>query len=363
MIRISGLFANFGSFRLEDVDLQVTEGEHFVLVGPSGAGKTLLTEVILGLRPHARGEILLDGQLVRGHPIDGVSVSYVPQDLALFPHMSVRENITFGARVRRVERASTERKLAELAALLDITDLLERHSIVTLSMGETQRVALARALIVEPRILFLDEPFSSLDFYIRRQLIEKLQEIKTTLSVTIFQVTHDHEEAFMLGDRIAVMFGGGIVQVGPPQELQRRPVSLEVARFLLARNILEGEVAEIDHKAGKMRTQVDGVCLVSPAFDQLHCGQKVFAVIRPEEIHIIRPDRPLGPKVRENLFDGRIERRVPTPGGYVLTARVEGLKTRVEIHLSNCAFDDLNLGQRSRVQISLKAESLYFIPR
>jgi len=363
MIRIRGLFANFDSFRLEDIHLHVVEGEHFVLLGPSGAGKTLLTETILGLRRHRDGEILLGGQPVRGGPVDGLSVSYVPQDLAIFPHMSIRDNITFGARVRRMERASIERKLGDLATLLDITDLLDRRSTDTLSMGEKQRVALARALIVEPRILFLDEPFSSLDFYIRRQLMEKLQEIKSSLSVTIFQVTHDHEEAFMLGDRIAVMFEGRIEQVGPPWELQRRPVSLEVARFLLAQNIFEGEVEEIDYEAGRMRARVDEVCLVSKAVDHLPCGQKVSVVIRPEEIQIIRPDRPLGPKVRENLFDGRIEKRIPTSGGYVLTARIEGLKTPVEIHLSNCAFDDLNLGSRSSVQVSLKAESLWLIPR
>jgi ABC-type Fe3+/spermidine/putrescine transport system ATPase subunit len=183
-------------------------------------------------------------------------------------------------------------------------------------MGEKQRVALARALIVEPRILFLDEPFSSLDFYIRRQLIEKLQEIKSTLSVTIFQVTHDHEEAFMLGDRIAVMFEGRIAQAGPPWDLQRRPVSLEVARFLLAQNTFEGEVVEVDQQAGRMRTRVDEVCLVSEAVDHLPRGRKVSVVIRPEEIH-----------------------------------------------LSSCAFDDLNLGSRSRMQVSLKAESLWLIPR
>jgi len=363
MIRIRGLFANFDSFRLKDIHLDVAEGEHFVLLGPSGAGKTLLTETVLGLRRHRAGEILLGGQLVRGGPVNGVSVSYVPQDLAIFPHMGIRDNITFGARVRRMERASIERKLGDLAALLGITDLLDRPSTHTLSMGERQRVALARALIVEPRILFLDEPFSSLDFYIRRQLIEKLQEIKSTLSVTVFQVTHDHEEAFMLGDRIAVMFEGTIAQVSPPWELQRRPVSLDVARFLLAQNIFEGEVVEVDQAGGRMRARVDELCLVSPAIDQLSCGQKVSAVIRPEEVHIIRSDRPLGPKVRENLFDGRIEKRIPTSGGYVLTARIEGLKKPVEIHLSNCAFDDLDLGRRSRVQVSLKAESLWFIPR
>lgn len=363
MIRIEDLSADFDSFRLDDIHLHVLEGEHFVLLGPSGAGKTLLTEIVLGLRRHSNGEIVVGGESVRGRPVDGVSISYVPQDLAIFPHMGVRDNIIFGARVRRMEPASMRRKLAELAALLDITDLLERPSTDTLSMGERQRVALARALIVEPRVLFLDEPFSSLDFYIRRQLIEKLQEIKGTLSVTIFQVTHDHEEAFMLGDRIAVMFEGKIAQVGQPWELQRRPVSLEVARFLLAQNIFEGEVVEVDQKAGVMRTRVDGVCLVSPVVDQIWRGQAVSAVIRPEEVHIIRPDRPLGAKVQENLFDGRIEKRIPTPGGYVLTARIEGLGTPVEIRLSNCAFDDLDLASKSRVQVSLKAEALWLIPR
>jgi ABC-type Fe3+/spermidine/putrescine transport system ATPase subunit len=363
MIRIKGLFANFDSFRLKDIHLDVAEGEHFVLLGPSGAGKTLLTETILGLRRHSKGEILLGDQTVRGSPVDGVSVSYVPQDLAIFPHMGIRDNITFGARVRRMEPASMRRKLADLAALLDITDLLDRPSTATLSIGEKQRVALARALIVEPRILFLDEPFSSLDFYIRRQLIEKLQEIKSTLSVTIFQVTHDHEEAFMLGDRIAVMFEGRIAQVGPPLELQRRPTTLEVARFLLAQNIFEGEVVEVDHEAGRMRTRVDELCLASETVDHLSRGQSVSAIIRPEEVHIIRPDRPLGPKVRENLFAGRIERRIPTPGGYVVTARIQGLRTPVEIRLSNCAFDDLDLTTKSTVQVSLKAEALWFIPR
>ena len=363
MIRIRDLFADFDSFKLEAIHLHVLEGEHLVLLGPSGAGKTLLTEIILGLRRHSRGEILLSGQAVRGSPVDGIAVSYVPQDLAIFPHMSIKGNITFGARVRKMEPASIARKLSELAELLDITGLLDRTSTDTLSMGEKQRVALARALIVEPQILFLDEPFSSLDFYIRRQLIEKLQEIKSTLNVTIFQVTHDHEEAFMLGDRIAVMFEGRIAQVGPPLELQRRPVSLEVARFLLAQNIFEGAVVEVDQEAGRMTTRVDGVCLVSPAVDQFSCGQEVSAVIRPEEVHIIRPDRPLGAKVRENLFDGRIEKRIPTPGGYVLTTRVQGLRTPVEIRLSNCAFDDLDLTTKSRVRVSLKAEALWLIPR
>lgn len=363
MIRVRGLCAKYDSFRLEDVDLDIAEGEHFVLLGPSGAGKTLLTETVLGLRRYGRGEVVVAGQPVRGEPIDSTPISYVPQDLAVFPHLSVRDNITFGGRVRGMDAGRASGKLDELSALLNIGYILDRRSPSTLSIGEKQRVALARALFIEPRVLFLDEPFSSLDYYIKRQLIEKLREIKETLSVTVFQVTHDHEEAFMLADRIAVMFEGRIAQVGTPSELQRRPAALEVARFLLAQNIFEGEVVEADPESGRVKTRVGELLLTSTSVNGLSCGQKVSVVIRPEEVHVIRPDRPLGPKVQENLFAARIDRRIPTAAGYILVTHVEGLSGPVEVHLSNCAFDDLGLEGRSTVPVSLKAESLWFIPR
>lgn len=363
MIKARGVCARFESFRLENIDLDVAEGEHFVLVGPSGAGKTLLMETVLGLRRYSEGEVVVAGRVVRGEPIDSVPISYVPQDLAVFPHLSVRGNITFGARARGMDQQRARGKLEELSALLNIGNILDRKSPSTLSIGERQRVALGRALFIEPRVLFLDEPFSSLDYYIKRQLIEKLREIKDTLSVTVFQVTHDHEEAFMLADRIAVMFEGRIAQVGSPSELQRRPATLEVARFLLAQNIFEGEVVEVDPQSDRMKTRVDELLFTSTAVNGLSCGQKVSVVIRPEEVHVIRPDRPLGPKVQDNLFAAHIDSRIPTPGGYILVTHIEGLGEPVEIHLSSCAFDDLGLENRSTVPLSLKAESLWFIPR
>jgi ABC-type Fe3+/spermidine/putrescine transport system ATPase subunit len=363
LISISGVRASFGSFRLENVSLDVREGEHFVLLGPSGAGKTLLVETVLGLRRYCEGQVVVAGRVVRGEPVDSVPISYVPQDLAVFPHLSVRDNITFGGRARGMDRRRTSKKVEELSGLLNIASILDRRAPSTLSIGEKQRVALARALFIEPRVLFLDEPFSSLDYYIKRQLIEKLREIKDTLSVTVFQVTHDHEEAFMLADRIGVMFEGRIVQVGTPLELQRRPATLEVARFLLAQNIFDGEVVEADLGSDRAKTRVGELLFTSTASNGLSRGQKVSVVIRPEEIHVIRPDRPLGPKVQENLFTAHIESRIPIPAGYILVTHIEGLGGPVEIHLSSCAFDDLGLESRSTVPVSLKAESLWLIPR
>lgn len=348
---------------MENVNLDVQEGEHFVLLGPSGAGKTLLVEAILGLRQYSQGEAVVAGQVVRGEPVDAVAVSYVPQDLAVFPHLSVRDNITFGGRARGIDGRRANRKLEELSTLLNITGILDRKAPSTLSIGERQRVALARALFIEPRILFLDEPFSSLDYYIKRQLIEKLREIKDTLNVTIFQVTHDHEEAFMLADRIGVMFEGRIAQVGTPLELQARPATLEVARFLLAQNIFDGEVVEVDPEIGRAKTRVGELVFTSTAVNGLSCGRDVSVVIRPEEIHVIRPDRPLGPKVQDNLFTAHIDSRIPIPAGYILVTHIDGLGGPVEIHLSSCAFDDLGLESRSTIPVSLKAESLWLIPR
>ena len=363
MIKTRGVCARFDSFRLEDIELDVGEGEHFVLVGPSGAGKTLLMEIVLGLRRYSEGEVVVAGRLVQGEPIDSVPISYVPQDLAVFPHLSVRDNITFGGRARGVDQQWASRKLEELSALLNIGHILDRRSPSTLSIGEKQRVALARALFIEPRVLFLDEPFSSIDYYIKRQLIQKLREIKDALGVTVFQVTHDHQEAFMLADRIAVMFEGRIAQAGSPCELQREPGTLEVARFLLAQNIFEGEVVEVDPRSDRVKTRVGELLFTSTAANGLSCGQKVSVVIRPEEVHIIRPDRPLGPKVQDNLFAAHIDTRIPTPGGYILVTHIDGLGRPVEIHLSSCAFDDLALEDRSTVPVSLKAESLWLIPR
>ena len=363
MISVSGVRASFGSFTLDNMNLNVREGEHFVLLGPSGAGKTLLVETVLGLRRYSAGKVVVAGRVVRGEPVDSVPISYVPQDLALFPHLSVRDNITFGGRARGMDKQRASEKLEELSDLLNIANILDRRGPSTLSIGEKQRVALARALFIEPRILFLDEPFSSLDYYIKRQLIEKLREIKDNLHVTVFQVTHDHEEAFMLADRIAVMFDGRIAQAGSPSELQARPATLEVARFLLAQNIFEGEVVEVDSGSGRARTRVGELLLSSTAVNGLSRGQRVSVVIRPEEIHVIRPDRPLGPKVQDNLLTAYIDSRIPTPAGYILVTHIDGLGGPVEIRLSSCAFGDLDLESKSTVPVSLKAESLWLIPR
>ena len=363
MIQVFNLRARFGSFEIKDLSFSIGEGEHFALLGPSGAGKSLLTEIILGLRRYQSGEIQVGGEYVSGKPANRVIVSYVPQDVALFPHLGVLDNILFGARVRRIKSEVVRQRLKKISGILKIDPILKRGEIGTLSIGEMQRVALARALIIGPRVLFLDEPFSSLDYHIKRQLIEELKKLRRAFNITIFHVTHDHEEVFMLADRIGLIFSGRLAQIGSPIELQRRPASLEVAKFLMARNIFEGRIVEIDPLAHRAIVNLGNLELVSTAFDKVNNGQDVFAVIRPEEVHIIRPNRPLGPKVRENLFQAGIKGRTPQPGGYLLSASLDGLNRPIEISVSNCAYHDLKLDVLDLVRVCLKSDSLWLIPK
>lgn len=237
MIEIDGICARHGDFRLQEVSLRVEPGTSLVVLGPSGSGKTLLLETVLGLRPHERGRVLIDGVDVAGQPPERRGMSYLPQDVALFPHLSVLGNILFGTHGRRF-RHDVRDELDRLLDLLHIRHLANRRDVRSLSGGESQRVALARALIVRPRILVLDESFSALDEGLRRQLQEEFAQLRHALGLTVLMVTHDQEEAFLLADRLAILVQGRVIQEAAPEELYAHPVNCEVARFLGITNLL-----------------------------------------------------------------------------------------------------------------------------
>jgi ABC-type Fe3+/spermidine/putrescine transport system ATPase subunit len=305
MIRVEHLSVRFGTFRLRDIHLEVREGECFVLLGPSGAGKTLLLETIMGLKRPERGRVLLDGRDITRLPPEQRGIGYVPQDLALFPHLSVRENILFGPKVRGLPREEAERELERLATLLNLHPFLERRDVLSLSGGEKQRVALARALIVRPRVLFLDEPFAALDEAIRRELQIQFRTLQRTLGVTLFQVTHLHEEAFLMADRLGILMEGRLEQVGTPEEIHRCPANLRVARFLLMNNLFEARVERWEGRRavcslGPLRVEVETERPLQP-------GQVLRLGIWPEEIWMARTDRPPSAHRQVNLVSGYVE--------------------------------------------------------
>lgn len=241
MIQVRGLSARHGLFRIVDVSLTVPTGGSFALLGPSGAGKTLVLETILGLRSPDAGTVLLDGLPSASTPPEQRSASWLPQDLALFPHLGVRDNVAFPLAVRGVPAAAATEAVEATAALLRIGHLLDRPDVTSLSGGEKQRVALARALVGRPAFLFLDEPFSALDVATRRELHLEVRRIQRDLGLTMVLVTHDLEEALVVADHLAILRDGRLVQTGPPDEVVRAPRDAWTARFLGYENVLDVE--------------------------------------------------------------------------------------------------------------------------
>jgi len=221
---------------LDDISLDVAEGEVVTVLGPSGCGKTTLLRTIAGLQPLDAGRVLLDGRDLAAVPPHLRGIGLVFQDLALFHHRDVFGNVAFGLRMRGEPAAGVARRVAELLELVGLAGM-ERRSVASLSGGEQQRVALARALAPAPRVLLLDEPLGSLDRRLRDRLLDELGGLFDELEVTAVYVTHDQAEAFALGDRVALMRNGAMVQVGTPDTLWAAPVDADSARFLGLRNV------------------------------------------------------------------------------------------------------------------------------
>lgn len=289
---------------LDDVSLEIRDGEFFTLLGPSGSGKTTLLRIIAGLLDADGGELFIDGNPMTGRPAHERNLGVVFQSLALFPHLSVGENIAFPLRMRRVARREKERRVRDALDLVQLPDLQSRN-IGELSGGQRQRVALARALVYQPRILLLDEPLSALDRRLRETMQLELTRIHRELGVTIVNVTHDQREALMVSDRVAVMDGGRVVQCGTGTELYAHPNSAFVAGFLGDPLLLEGHVTE----TGGVRTlaTVDvelAVPLTAPV-------GAAIAVMRPERLRLVDAsdtthpfDNGLPGKVAFCAFDG-----------------------------------------------------------
>ncbi len=239
MIEVKNLFLQLGEFNIKDLSLSINTGEYFVLLGPTGSGKTVLLESIAGLKSIQAGSIYINKEEVTGKKPEDRNISICYQDLALFPHMRVKDNIKYGLRFRRdTNTLKYEKNFEILIELLRINHILDRYP-VFLSGGEKQRVALARALIVDPDILLLDEPLTALDSGMKATIEEELKNIHETLKITILMVTHDFKEAYYLADRVGIIKDGSIMQIGPIEEVFEKPTSICTADFVGMKNLLK----------------------------------------------------------------------------------------------------------------------------
>jgi len=296
MIVTEGLTKRLGEFELVEVSVCIDEGEYFVLLGPTGAGKTIFIECIAGIHAPERGRILIDNEDVTRLRPEERQIGYVPQDYALFPHLTARRNIAFGLEVRRLPSDEIARRTAELAALLGVQPLLDRQ-IRTLSGGERQRVALARALAIRPRVLLLDEPLSAVDEQTRETLCVELKRLHRELRTTTIHVSHNFEETLSVADRIGVVNRGRLQQIGTPGEIFRQPANEFVARFVRSENIFAAMARPTESGT---TLDVAGATMKSV----LNLAGPVIAAVRPEEVEVlVSPPEPDA----VNIYQGRIE--------------------------------------------------------
>jgi molybdate/tungstate transport system ATP-binding protein len=346
MIAIKNLKVNLGDFLLQNISLNIESGEYFIVLGPTGAGKTVLLESIAGLYPVLEGEVWIGDNQITGLSPEKRQIGIVYQDQALFPHLSVEKNIAFGLKMRKCPKREAKAKIDAIVEVVGVSHLLKR-SPATLSGGEKQKVALARALVTEPKVLLLDEPLSALDPETRERMQEELREIHRRIGLIVIHVTHDFEEAIALGHRVAVLNDGCIAQIGTPEEFLRRPSSEFVARFALTRNILSGRVVGAE----------DGCTIIDISGTKVRVTMEatgeVRLSLRPEDILLSK--EPLQSSAR-NCFLGVVNDIVDR--GSVIYVTVN-LPPDFVCIVTRQAFDELELTKGVEVWITFKASAIH----
>lgn len=268
---------------LYDINLEVRNGEFFTLLGPSGCGKTTLLRLLSGFEEPTTGQIFINGKNVDGLPPHLRHVHTVFQSYALFPHMTVTENVAFGLRCQKLPKQEIEERVADVLKIVKLEKYARRKP-EQLSGGQQQRVAIARAVVNRPLVLLLDEPLSSLDYRLRKTMQIELKQLQRKLGITFIFVTHDQEEALSMSDRVVVMNEGGIEQIGTPRQVYEKPQNITVARFIGEVNIFDSEITAIDGK--KITVDIQGKIRHVKSSREFSVGQKVHILVRPEDLRV-----------------------------------------------------------------------------
>lgn len=303
-VSLRGVSKSYGAIKaVKELDLDIAEGEFLVLLGPSGCGKTTTLRMVAGFAQPTTGKVLIGGSDVTNLPPRLRNIGMVFQNYALFPNMTVAENIGFGLRERRVPKADVAKRVYELLAMVQLSGREEAYA-SELSGGQQQRVALARALAFSPKLLLMDEPLGALDLKLRESMQIELHRIQRTLGITTIMVTHDQQEAMSLADRIVVMANGEIKQAGSPETLYSEPRNKFVADFIGKNNLLEGTV--VASVPGRCTVRIaDAFDVEVPAMTTVRAGQAVDLCIRPQQLQVMRASTSPG----MNAVSGDVEAR------------------------------------------------------
>ncbi len=343
-VRVEGLSKTFSAKTapaVSGVDFEAPAGGITTLLGPSGSGKTTILRIVAGLETADQGRVLVGGQDITPIPVQRRGFGFVFQGFALFNHMTVHENVAFGLRARRTPRAEIDERVAELLRLVQLDGFGNRFP-GQLSGGQRQRVGFARALAPRPKLLLLDEPFAALDARVRTELREWLRLLHEATHLTTILVTHDQEEALDLSDRIVIMDGGRIQQVGSPEEIYESPATPFVASFIGAANVLRGQVS-----AG--RASVASLSLDVPS--DVPEGATVRAIVRPHDVRLERLG--VGGPARSRTVLGRIQ-RVVSLGAHVKLALALAGGESLTVHVARREFETLGLLTDESVLVDLE---------
>jgi ABC-type Fe3+/spermidine/putrescine transport system ATPase subunit len=344
LLKLEAVCKAWQGFALKDINLEVGQGEYCVLLGPTGAGKTLLLETITGFHKLDKGKILFEGHDISAVPPEGRGFGYVPQNCLLFPNMTVRKNIDFGLKMRRQTEADRKLRVNETLASFGLESLADRMP-AKLSAGEKQKVALARVFAIKPKLILLDEPLSSIDTNARRGLRDELKRVHRELHVTVIHVTHDQMEGFSLAERLAIMRNGQVIQVGDPRQVMSNPKDEMAARFLGYENIYEAKLVQRDGDISivtvdKLAIKVSGIVK----------NESCCVGIRPEDVVVSR-EPPASDKL--NVARGAVVDY--TDLGPIVTVDVDiGLLVRAVVVKRQ--YLDMRLDQSDEVWLSFAPE-------
>ncbi len=348
-LSLRGLSKRYGeTHALERVSFEVAQGQLLALLGPSGCGKTTLLRLVAGLLEPDGGEIKLNAQSVAHLPPEKRELGMVFQRPTLFPHLNVAANVGFGLKMRGVPRSEVQKRVGETLEAVQLTGF-ERRLPRQLSGGQQQRVAIARAVVTKPRLLLMDEPFSSLDAGLREEMRELVRKLQKDLDITTLFVTHDQLEALELADVLGVMFAGQVAQLGTPQAVFERPASAQVAQFMGGTNLLRGWL-----EGGMLVTSLGRIRFPPTSYRSEVTGE-VTGVIRPEYVELCRGDAGniIG-CITKAVYRGGVTR-------YEVEVEVQGEEMPQTLSAQMSASASLNVGER--VSVTLPAEHLWVLPQ
>ncbi|MBS3648482.1 ABC transporter ATP-binding protein [Pseudaminobacter sp. 19-2017] len=357
LVVFDGVAKRYGSFvAVEDFNLEIRKGEFLAIMGSSGCGKTTTLRMLAGLEAPSEGEIRLAGKRINDLPTWQRDTPMVWQSLALFPFLTVRENVEFSLRMRGVEKAERLRRVDRWLERMQITEFADRN-VAHLSGGQRQRVALARSLVTEPPILLLDEPLSALDAHLKVRMQTVLSNLQRELGITFVYVTHSQSEAFSMADRVVIMSRGRIEQIGNPQEIYRAPRTKFVAEFLGSSNIFAGKVSNVNGEAIRISTPAGDFDVAPNTAKPLSKGDKATFVVSGDRVHLSN----------QPPSDGYNGLQASVVGeefvGATAIIHLEGAE-RIEIKAqkSHDELGDLNLAPGAKVWVSWRPEVTHILP-